>query len=491
MPFEMLRLTPTKRGAFLPEPVSYEDKWHGLERGLVVGTWVVERLVVGDINAVDARIRDTLQEYDFTRLQHPELITNQLYDDLPPIRDTGLEFWHYAGSVQTILKETVFTMFAGGQTQGLARNMAVGFAGIVTKARAAWSRDAWVENRLNAYIAQAATLQQNLPRLSAASGVQGLAVVERQLGDQYTLARAAESLGQTEERLMAVITAETALMKLREDLHLARALAADVLTAGPAPLPEVSRLKEAFLKGYDLAGFDYEQYVPFLKVPKAPERQVTMLRRAVIGNGKMNIVITTRPHFEQQLSRPFSGSVIQTLGYRRPAIGQVNLVPQPMARGRPIPGPGVIAAEARFSGWDGNIPLAPGWASIGEGAVMPDPKLTVFTEPRIISSTLAESLSAVNYDKPVLLPVDDPLMPGTYAPALYLPEMNASVDVVPLIEAGAALLPLQPGNRVSGHLIRSAIGRNWFRQSVPGMQLNPIAGPRPSRPGGMFELFGT
>jgi hypothetical protein len=241
----------------------------------------------------------------------------------------------------------------------------------------------------------------------------------------------------------------------------------------------MSEVQEFWKLGYIQKDFNYEEYVPWLNwKPTQSKRAITLNRGAelVPSSGKYMVTINTSPRVIQ-IAPVGRGSMVQFLTYGDPFVqaATINLTPK---------GPGFF--QISTTGWQGSAPRQPGWASLGEKGVMPEPRAQLFTRLRSIPRVTAESLGVGKpLDKPTLLAIN--LLSS--APVLYLPDVVVAARVFPLIDSGFELEPTEKLNTISGYMIQKGDGQQLIRSLPSGFKAKPISG-KGTRDGNLVDFFG-
>lgn len=475
------------RGAYFPEPELHEQKVFNVSRSKTLGFWRNQRLIIGDLATARALIRAAVQEYDFTRLKHPEITSLRLFQSMPQMLDTGLEIWRYSGSVQSIARESVMVMYNNGQVRALERNSSVGFSVIIRRARTPWSLDGWVQEEFRKEIVRSLATHQQTTRVPLNQALAVLDAERQQLVTEHALALAQLQTTYSDARYAEAVAAWDALVENEERRQIFNAMANNHRdTLVPLPLPTIAKVKELWKQSF-INQFAYEEYVPFTDVAlSAPGRKVTLNRGAMMTDSRMVITTNTTPRIDM-VQIPNHHTNLQYMTYDQPNEAAVNVtITRPPARGgggRPGGPPG----SPHIVGWRGDATIPPGW-TILTAKETPEPQLTVFPVPVSINRDVASLIQAAGpTQKPTLVAGALDRYPAL---PLVLPDLMVSMDLRPAVDSYLLLEPADPNFAVKGSVVQHNGFTPLVDRNVTGFHVKPISG-RPTRTAILPDLFGS
>lgn len=480
-------------GVHYPNPITKERQIWGMSMAGTDGYWRKYKLVYGDLQRLRLRIRQISMEYSSVRQRHPELDTLRLFEEVPQVRSTGIDYYNYCGRVDTVSRESVIVQYPSGSRVGLQRDQGFGFQGIIVRSEEPWSMEQFAMSEMQRF---------RLDRLHKGIALAQLGVTEpwrlrdqaeRYLRALFSLAWNEYLTEQSMERFEAVIAMDRKVNEYALDTLRFSHFRGEWEYMPTLPFPNATGALQ--LWEHDRAReLNYDETAPWwLESPKETETEVTAVRQAIINNGKgATITITTRPQLKR-LVHPNLDTEHHMISYGVNAIGGVGY-PQSVA-GRPrFDRPIITPMEGRAPqesplGWNGIIPSSNEWTSLQAEGAIPEPKLKV--RNRVVEIPRRESeamLAALSIEKPVLM---FPGVNGNQLPALVLPRMYAKVDILPLFTGARMLKPIQEGNRIEGWVTQDtgyAPNRTIWGDTPDGFLSTPLPG-RPIREGSLTELL--
>lgn len=487
------RRTKATWGTFFPEAVIKERETWGQTIAGVESRWLKYKLLTGPDNALQL-IRDKAKvvaaAYSSERKKFPFIDALRMFEGTTHIQSVGLEYWDYAGRIDTTARESVNYQFASGRRAALPRDSGTGFRGIVTMSESPWSMESFAMREIAMNRVRILNLGRTfLPsKLTTREPWRLRGAAERQLKDLQALAWSDYSTEPTAEKLNTVVGIETVIYRYVLDSLSWQQCQGLWETTSPVPFPD----KATALRLWEQDKIDdlhYDQTYPWWdELPKEPVSQVTAFRRAYLTTGRVSLAITPNPMLHV-LRHPKMSVQHQLLTYgQNKVIGtsRANTNEKEWARGQAWKG------TINTTNWNGEIAVPPAWQTIqGEGLV-PEPKINVSNRVVQIGRKEAEILrSAISSDKPTL--VNLPLNDGI-APILVMPRLFWQVLIVPLFDGGRQFRPLQTGNTIEGWAINStskaqaSSTRELFASVPAGFLETPLSG-RAIREGALQEVL--
>jgi hypothetical protein len=476
-----------------PEAITKERDVHGVTTAGTDGIWRKFKLVFGSLERLRRRIRSVGYEYSPVRARHAEIDRLHLFEELNQVRSTGIDYWNVAGRVDTISREQVVVIYPSGSRVGLNRDMGFGFRGIITKSPDPWSMEEF---------ALAEMLRYRLNRLHLGIALPGMPIqepwrlrrhAENYLRALFILAWNEYATEHSMERFENVIEMERRVSDYILDAMRYAHHAGDWEHMKAVPFPD--RTGALQLWEHDqLRRLDFDSTAPWwLENPKDTEQEVTVVRQAIINNGKgVTITITMDPVL-QRLQHPDHDIEHHMITYNPPTIGGRG-VPNPLPGrpriDRPILTPILGKSPSEWPlGWSGIQTERPGWTAVQAAGRIPEPKLKVKSRPVEIPQSEGENLlAALSLERPVLC---FPELNGGDLPALALPRMFGKVDIMPLFTGSRILTPIEERNNISGWVTDDTgvdPNRAIWGPAPPGFLTTPLSG-RPIRDGTINEIL--
>lgn len=478
-------------GTFFPEALRKERHIWNRTQVATTGLWTKYRLITGNHAGLYQRIIKVAEEYSALRKSFPDLDIIRLFEESAQVRATGLEYYDYAGRIDTISRESVVVRFPSGATQSLARDTGVGFRGIVVKTEEPWSMQRYALNELMRLRILALNTGRAMPQIEVSEPWLLRQATETQLYDMMVIARAEYAAEPTMDRLKEISEIEKAYLSYIEETlewmhrmgsweHMEKIPFPDA--SGAIALWEQDRIKS----------LDYDQTSPwFDELAEEPESEVTAILKAIMSTGRVNITITTNPVLTS-LEHPLTHVAHHLIRYSVHDHIGVGL-PNPLGADRyirPFVGVGDDGiASPRIPAWSGTtLPQRPGWTAITSEEHLPEPKLRLKARAVSVPRGVAERLSdAVGQERPML--VYENINHAT-CPLLVLPRIYFKVQVVPLFEAGVTVKPVEDGNTIEGWATKNTgMGNADLVGPVPHGFLSSSAEGRPLREGTIQDVL--
>lgn len=454
--FTIERRQKAVKGVFFPESITKERQSWGMTHAGTKGYWNSYRLVTGHLSALNGRVDQIALEYDSMRRRMPQLDTLRLFESAPQVRGTGLEYYDYAGRIDTISRESVIIQSKTGRRTALNRDVGVGFRGIITRTEQPWSMEQYAMNTLIRCRIRSLNIGIPLPRLSVEQPWRLRDALERELESLLHVAWVDYQSDNTVEKLNVVIgidrlIREYTLGSLDWLQHLGIWEHMKIL-----PFPDRSVALKLWMED-KMPTLTYDETEPWwIALAQEAESEVTAFRRAYMSNGRVTITITTNPQLHE-LMHPTMNVTHHMITYGpHKEVGVAIETQDEKTRGF-IPYVGI----GEQPGWEGFMDEEIGWQVLkSESEPMPEPKLRVRSRVVRVEQDVAERISAATTaDRPVLISES---LNAAVCPILVLPRIFMNTLIAPLYTGGMSLKPIEEFNAVEGWVTKGT--------PVPGMK---------------------
>lgn len=484
--FRMYREEPYRFSTFFPEALTKERaRWGSTTTG-VEGQLTRYRLIKGPAEAwvaIRKRINQIAREFSSIRSHNPEIDRIHLLEELQQMQATGLEYWDYAGRVDTVSREQIFAQYGVTSRIGLDRDVGVGFRGIVVKSDAPFSVEGYALEELTRTRMALLNGGWRLKNIGVSEPPRLREAAEDQMRDMLRVAWTEYATAPTKEKMRTVVQIE----QLMDD-YIVQTL--DYVQKmgtweGMIRMPFPDKGTAVALWEQDkIDRLTWDETEPWWPI-SLPESSifVTAMRGATLLTDKLRIQLTMYP-IVSSLEHPQYSDSHQMITYRRPSSGFARVNPNVRERSRV---PFVDAKGGTDDLWEGPTQRVPGWKVIkGEGSI-PDPQLRVNTRLIRIPDGMAGRLLAATEDRRPTVTIEH--LNGASGPLLVLPRALYDVVVYPLFSGGRMITPINPESSVSGWAVdRDDRGRQFFG-SVPSGFLVTAAEARPARKGSLTEIM--
>jgi hypothetical protein len=481
---------------FFPETITKERHYWGMSMARTDGAWRKYKLVYGDLERLRLRIRAIAGEYSTTRQRNPQIDVTRLFEEAPSVRGAGVDYFDYAGRIDTVTREAAVVQYPSGSRIGLNRDMGFGFRGILVRSDEPWSMEQFAMTEMQRFRHE---------RLQKGIGFRDLGVEEpwrlRQAAENYlralfSLAWNEYATEQTMDRFEAVIAVEKAASEYALDSLRYAQFLGDWEFMRAVPFPDRTGALQLWEQAR-IRDLVYDETAPWwMESPAENEVEVTAARRFHLNTGKgVNITVTTNPELKRKI-HPHLDLEHHLISYGQlpfTAVGMPQNVPS-ARNSRPIIQKDDKGREVL--GWGGEIPIRNEWSSLQENGPVPEPKLKVRSRLVQVPQHLVEQAqAALSIEKPVLWFPHDPgsraRLNGTNLPILVLPRIFATAMVVPLFGGGRVITPIEGGNKIEGWVTQTT-GRkpnvDIWGPTPNGFLTTPLAG-RPIREGALQEML--
>lgn len=495
--FHLERRKKDVRSTFFPEAISKEGQNWGQAHVGTSGQWLKYRLILGPILKLRKIIQKVAREYSPVRNHQPLIDQIKLFDEMPRVRATGLEYYDYCGRIDTISRESVVVIKPGGAREGLNRDIGCGFRGIIVQTEEPWSMEKFVEDELlrtRIGFLNRGVDSSILPDLTTKQPWALRDALEHQITDLQNAAWLDYINEPTIEKLEVVIGVERHLYEYLVDGMRWAQLLGHWEHEEIVPFPDRSGALELWEK-QAIRDLHYDQTEPWwLTEPTTGGAKVTAIRKAYLSTGRVNIQITTNPSLYAARHRDYPAIAHHLLTYDPIAVGMgIPQSDEKKMKNNPFQG---SFADSSVPGWQGIMTTQPGWASIqGEGPI-PEPTLEVKTRPVSIPAGMGERLeAAMQSERPALVFEH---FNQAVCPMLVLPRMFFNTRIVPLFEGGRVIRPIEEHNTIDGWatlrdngpngVVPLGLDKNLFSKTPFGFVQAPISG-RPIREGAIQEIL--
>lgn len=458
--FKIERRNKATFGVYFPESVTKERQQWGLTHIGTCGIWHSFRFVTGALDKLRSEIGKVAVKYSAQRKRMPNIDMFSLFENIPQVRSTGLEYYDYAGRIDTISREAVMIQSQSGARIALNRDKGVGFRGIIVRSESPWSMEAYATREMQRMRIDMLNKGMNIPdalgtyRLTVDQPWRLRDAVERQLETLLDVAWTEYVADNTPEKLNIVIGVDKMIRDYIVNSLAWLAKAGDWEHASRIPFPDAPTALNLWEED-KIDTLDYDSTEPWwIEDAKVPETEVTMVRRAILSSGKVTITITTNPNISV-LSHPTIDASHHLLSYGPHHHVGVALENPDRKTIHNTPFVGFPKKEGAFEvedfepPWGGHLKITPGWSVMkAESTGLPEPKLSVRSRVIKLNSEAAERLAAAaTSDRPTLVWED---INRATAPILVLPRIFLQTMVYPLFTGGISLKSIEDGNMADG-----------------------------------------
>lgn len=465
--FDIKHAVLSKDAILFPEPVTNERRQWGTASVQTHGRFVRHRFVVGNLAGVLARAQVIAARMTATRSRTPLLDQLALGEELPAVTPTTVEYYPYAGRIDTISRESVIYL-RGSERRAFNRDYGVGFQGIITRSAKSWDVMNFAATQM--VNARLRALSLNVP-LAGAGGAMvptqnawaARHAAEQQILDTVALAWQRWVAEPTDVNMNAVLAVQAVYdaYVLRTMQWLRQAVNPYEVNKLPMPSPEEV---VTLWKADRLTNPVWDALDPWWKTNASADNPpvVTLIRAAHLSTQRVEIRMAMRPRINA-LQHPILPLGDHYVSYAYPGpLGMARLNPNILQDyNRPF-----VGITPNDDPWNGELPLESGWAAYSSDDIPSEPTMRVNDAYVALPANVARQAElALTGERPTLFMFN---FGGHIAPTLALPTLLFdSVMITPVYETSQKIVPIQPDCTVKGTVTRRLPNGTTLVTGVP------------------------
>lgn len=474
--FDIKHAVLSKDVILFPEPVQNERKQWGSASVQTHGRFKRYRFVVGNLHAVMARAQTIAARMTATRSRTPLLDQLALGEELPSVTPTTVEYYPYAGRIDTVSRESVIYL-RGNERRAFNRDYGVGFQGIITRSSKSWDVMNFAASQVVNSRLRALALNRAMPGALGTGVPTQPAWAARHAAEQQILDTVALSWQRwvaepTEANMTAVLAVQAVYdaYVMRTMQWLRQVVNPHEISKLPMPSPDEV---VALWKADRLTNPVWDALDPWWKTTHSADNppSVTVIRAAYLSTQRLEIRLAMRPRLNA-MQHPVLPLGDHFVSYAHPGpLGLARL--NPSNNPRDLFDAPFVGATARDNPWDGALPLERGWSAFSSEDVPSEPTMAVNDVYVSLPSDVARHAeTALTGERPTLFMFN---FAGHIAPTLALPTLLFdSVMVTPVYETSQKIVPIQADCTVKGTVTRALPGGAILVNGIPsGFTVTP------------------